>query len=150
VSTTQAAAAGNSAGLVYHVTVTNSGKVAAGVAVLAFVNTSAEELAPLAAADARMPTPPLRTLFNFTRVFLARGASAQLEFSLEKEALALSDDAGDRAVRPGRYTIAIGGVGRAGRVEDGAVAAPLELRGEQQVVFSMRELRRQHAAAAAA
>ena len=150
MSTTQAAAAGNSAGLVYHVTVTNSGKVAAGVAVLAFVNTSAEELAPLAAADARMPTPPLRTLFNFTRVFLERGASAQLEFSLEKEALALSDDAGDRAVRPGRYTIAIGGVGRAGRVEDGAVAAPLELRGEQQVVFSMRELRRQHAAAAAA
>ena len=149
MSTTQAAAGGNSAGLVYHVTVTNSGKVAAGVAVLAFVNTSAEELAPLAGADAGMPAPPLRTLFNFTRVFLARGASAQLEFSLEKEALALSDDAGDRAVRPGRYTVAIGGVGRAGRVEDGAVAAPLELRGEQQVVFSMRELRRQHAAAAA-
>ena len=149
MSTTQAAAAGNSAGIVYHVTVTNSGKVAAGVAVLAFVNTSAEELAPLAGADVGMPTPPLRTLFNFTRVFLARGASAQLEFSLEKEALALSDDAGDRAVRPGRYTVAIGGVGRAGRVEDGAVAAPLELRGEQQVVFSMRELRRQHAAAAA-
>ena len=149
MSTTQAAAAGNSAGLVYHVTVTNSGKVAAGVAVLAFVNTSAEELAPLAGADVGIPTPPLRTLFNFTRVFLARGASAQLEFSLEKEALALSDDAGDRAVRPGRYTVAIGGVGRAGRVEDGAVAAPLELRGEQQVVFSMRELRRQHAAAAA-
>ena len=149
MSTTQAAAAGNSAGIVYHVTVTNSGKVAAGVAVLAFVNTSAEELAPLAGADAGMPTPPLRTLFNFTRVFLARGASAQLEFSLEKEALALSDDAGDRAVRPGRYTVAIGGVGRAGRVEDGAVAAPLELSGEQQVVFSMRELRRQHAAAAA-
>ena len=95
------------------------------------------------------PTPPLRTLFNFTRVFLARGASAQLEFSLEKEALALSDDAGDRAVRPGRHTVALGGVGRAGRVEDGAVAAPLELRGEQRVVFSMRELRRQHAAAAA-
>ena len=149
MSTTQAAAGGSSAGLVYHVTVTNSGKVAAGVAVLAFVNTSAEELAPLAGADVGMPTPPLRTLFNFTRVFLARGASAQLEFSLEKEALALSDDAGDRAVRPGRYTVAIGGVGRAGRVEDGAVAAPLELRGEQQVVFSMRELRRQHAAAAA-
>ena len=144
MGTTKAA---DNAELVYHVTVTNTGKIAAGVAVLAFVNTSAEELAPFISANAQVPTPPVRTLFNFTRVFLACGASAQLEFSLEKEALALSDKNGDRAVRPGRYTIAIGGVGRAGRVEDGAVAAPLELHGEEHVLFSMRELRRRHAAA---
>ena len=134
--------------LVYRVAVTNTGKVAAGVAVLAFVNTSAAALAPLGAGAASMPTPPLRTLFNFTRVFLQPGATVDLEFELGPEALALSDDAGDQAVRAGRYTVAVGGVGRAGRVADGAVAAPLELRGENQVLFSMAALRRQHAAAA--
>ena len=120
---------------------TNTGEIAAGVAVLAFVNTSAEGLAPLASGAAAMPTPPLRTLFNFTRVFLQRGASIKLELSLTRESLALSDDAGDQAVRAGRYTVAIGGVGRAGRVEDGAVTTPLELHGDPRVLFSMGELR---------
>lgn len=94
-----------------------------------------------------MPTPPLRTLFNFTRVFLQPGASVGLELSLGQETLALSDNAGEKAVRAGRYTVAIGGVGRAGRVDDGAVSTPLELHGEPRVLFSMDELRRQHAAA---
>ena len=138
VSTTQAVAAadeGEQTALEYRVTVTNTGGMAAGVAVLAFVNTSAAaleqaaggtaaggggEVELAAAAVLSMPTPPLRKLFNFTRVFLQPGASAELSFSLGKEALALSDDGGDQAVRAGQYTVAIGGVGRAGRVEDGA------------------------------
>lgn len=130
---------------VYRVTVTNTGQVAAGVAVLAFVNSSAAALAPLPGGASSVPTPPLRKLFNFTRTFLQPGASTTLEFSLGQEALALSDDAGDQAVRPGRYTVAIGGVGRAGRVEDGAVSAALELHGEPHVLFSMRELRGRYA-----
>ena len=151
VSATQAVAAadeGEQTALEYRVTVTNTGDMAAGVAVLAFVNTSAAALEQAAggtavgaasaagggggggggggdfelaaAAVLSMPTPPLRKLFNFTRVFLQPGASAELSFSLGKEALALSDDGGDQAVRAGQYTVAIGGVGRAGRVEDGA------------------------------
>ena len=148
VSSTQAvAAAGDDAALVYHVTVTNTGKIAAGIAVLAFVNASAEELVSLASGAASMPTPPLRELFNFTRVFLQSGAAAKLEFSLGREVLALSDDAGDQAVRAGRYTVAIGGVGRAGRPEDGAVETLLELRGKPQLLFSMGELRRRHTSA---
>jgi hypothetical protein len=144
VSTTQVAAAlVDHASLLYHVTVTNTGSFDSGVAVLAFVNTSAGSL-ELQDGAAPMPTPPLRTLFNFSRVFLPVGASVKLTFSLGQEALALSDDAGDQAVRPGFYTIAIGGVGRAGRVEDGAVSASLQLVGEPQVLFSMRELRKQH------
>ena len=128
----------------YHVRVTNAGTIAAGVAVLAFVNTSAEGLLPLAAGAASIPSPPRRKLFNFTRIFLQVGASAQLEFTLGRAVLALSDDAGDQAVRPGHYTVAIGGVGRAGRVEDGAVIAPLELHGGPQTLFSMGELRARH------
>jgi hypothetical protein len=146
--TTHAAAAstddGGQAALMYHVTVTNTGEIAAGVAVLAFVNTSAEGLFPIAAGAASIPSPPMRELFNFTRVFLQAGASAKLEFSLGRAVLALSDDAGDQAVRPGRYTVAIGGVGRAGRVEDGAVSALLELHGESETLFSMSELRALH------
>ena len=87
---------------------------------------------------------PRRKLFNFTRIFLQVGASAQLEFTLGRAVLALSDDAGDQAVRPGHYTVAIGGVGRAGRAEDGAVTAPLELHGGAQTLFSMGELRARH------
>ena len=81
-----------------------------------------------------MPTPPLRELFNFTRVFLQSGAAAKLEFSLGREVLALSDDSGDQAVR-------------AGRPEDGAVETLLELRGKPQLLFSMGELRRRHTSA---
>eukprot|EP01051_Picozoa_sp_SAG22_P005442 SAG22_NODE_322_length_12387_cov_50.101400_4_plen_390_part_00 len=154
VLTTQQAAAAADGGsgetaLEYHITVTNTGKVAAGVAVLAFVNTSVEALSPLGAGAAPIPSPPLRELFNFTRVFLQTGASAKLSFMLGREVLALSDDVGDQAVRPGRYTVAIGGVGRAGRVQDGAVSTPLELRGEAQVLFSMGELRQQYDSSAA-
>ena len=145
-STTQAVATADddNPALVYRVNVTNTGTVAAGVAVLAFVNTSVDDLARLAPGAAPAPTPPLRKLFNFTRTFLQPGASVELEFSLGRELLALSDHSGDQAVRPGRYTIAIGGVGRAGRVEDGAVSTLLELHGDPYVMFSMNELRSRH------
>ena len=142
-STTQAVAAAHDDDppLVYRVTVTNTGEVASGVAVLAFVNTSIQHLDP---DTDPLPSPPLRKLFNFTRTFLAPGASVHLEFSLGRELVALSDHSGQQAVRAGRYTVAIGGVGRAGRVEDGAVSTPLQLTGEPRVLFSMNELRRRH------
>eukprot|EP01052_Picozoa_sp_SAG31_P039989 SAG31_NODE_5681_length_2384_cov_1.879212_3_plen_393_part_00 len=145
VCTTKAASADeDKTALRYHVVVTNTGDIAAGVAVLAFVNTSIEALSPIASGAVSMPSPPVRELFNFTRIFLKAGALAKLEFSLGRSVLALSDDAGNRAVHAGHYNVAIGGVGRAGHEEDGAVSASLELRGEAQQLFSLGELRQRH------
>jgi len=121
--------------LTYSVTVKNTGKLAAGVAVLGFVNASRGSVDP---------SPPLRELFNFTRVWLAAGQSKTLELSMGSDILANTDAKGVQAVRKGTYGVAIGGVGRAGRVEDGAVYAELEVGGEDAALFSMAELRERH------
>lgn len=128
--------------LEYTVKVTNTGSVASAVSVLAFLNTTLEE-----GQRAAVPTPPLRQLFNFTKVHLQPGSFTIVTLGMEKELLALTSWSGERAVRPGQYTVAVGGVGRAGKVEDGAVATSLEVAGDEPaVLFSMVDVR---AAAAA-
>ena len=122
--------------LEYNVKVTNTGKVASAVSVLAFINASVAE-----AHRAAVPTPPIRQLFNFTKIFLQPGGEAAVTLVMEPELLALTSWEGERAVRAGRYSIAVGGVGRAGRVEDGAVMRTLEVVGEPAVLFSMVDVR---------
>lgn len=133
--------------LTYTVTVKNTGKRASGVAVLAFVNGSGVQWWPDDHdAAAAAPSPPVRELFNFTRVWLEPGASTRVEFTLEPDILANTDHLGVQAVRPGPYAVAVGGVGRSGRPEDGAVTAPLFLDGKEAVIFSMAALRSRHEA----
>lgn len=134
-ATTHAVASGKKP-LAYKVTVRNTGKRASAVAVLAFIHID----------DATSPSPsaPLRELFNFTRVWLEEGASRTLEFTLGVDILSSTDNHGTQAVRPGRYTVAIGGMGRAGSEDDGAATTTLVLDGQPAVLFSMAQLRQQH------
>lgn len=128
--------------LEYTVKVTNTGSVASAVSVLAFLNTTLAE-----GQRAVVPTPPIRQLFNFSKVHLQPGSSTTVTLGMEKELLALTSWSGERAVRQGQYTVAVGGVGRAGKVEDGAVTTSLEVTGDEPaVLFSMVDVR---AAAAA-
>lgn len=126
--------------LSYTVLVTNTGSRASSVAVLGFVSTSNSA----AASSNGQPSPAIRKLFNFTRVWLDIGESTNVTLSLEPSVLASSDHAGLQAVRPGLYTIAIGGVGRAGRTEDGAASATLLVEGYPSSLFSMHALREHH------
>lgn len=133
--------------LVYTVKVTNVGQRAAGVAVLAFVNgttTAADSDATRDVPQEGFVSPPIRELFNFTRIWLGVGQSETVELAMEPEILANTDARGVQAVRAGAYTVAIGGVGRAGRAEDGAVVAPLAVHGDAEL-FSMPKLRERHA-----
>ena len=143
------AVASGETSLVYTVKVTNVGKRAAGIAVLAFVNGSTATTAAGAVdndgADGKLVSPPIRELFNFTRIWLDVGQSKTVELIMAPELLANTDARGVQAVRAGTYTVAIGGVGRAGRVEDGAVLAPLMVHGEDAELFSMPKLRERHA-----
>ena len=122
----------------------NTGDVDSGIAVLAFVN------ATLSEKDLEgLPSPPIRQLFNFTRVHVRARAKESVELSMEPELLALTSYVGVRAIRSGAYTVAIGGVGRAGRLEDGAVSGEVRVeRGEPAVLFSMAALRAEHGARA--
>ena len=63
---------------------------------------------------------------------------------MEPELLALTSYSGERAVCPGEYTVGIGGVGTAGRPEDGAVMAHVSVVGAPAVLFSMADLRARH------
>lgn len=126
--------------LTYTVLVHNTGLRASSVAVLGFVNTTLST----GAQSKDHPTPPMRRLFNFTRVWLDVGQSTTVTLNLEPNVLAISDHAGLQAVRPGLYTIAIGGIGRAGRTEDGAVQTTLSVEGPPAPLFSMSRLREHH------
>ena len=137
---TPAAIASGKTTLRFSVDVHNTGDVDSDMSVLAFVN------ATLSEKDLEgLPSPPIRQLFNFTRVHVRAGAQETVEMSMEPELLALTNYDGVRAVRSGAYTVAIGGVGRAGRVEDGAVSGEVQVeRGEPAVLFSMAALRAKH------
>jgi hypothetical protein len=75
-----------------------------------------------AACGAALPPQPdvlaKKQLVGFARVFVPRGGTATVEFSIPFNALASVDAAGDRAVWPGEYALAFetGGAG-APRVE---------------------------------
>jgi beta-glucosidase len=96
-------------------------------------------------AQQDLVSPPIRELFNFTRIWLDVNQSKTIELGMSPEILANTDANGVQAVRAGTYTVAIGGVGRAARVEDGAVVMPLTVHGEDAELFSMTKLRERHA-----
>jgi Fibronectin type III-like domain len=52
---------------------------------------------------------PIRALRGFTRVHVPAGGSQQLHLVLDPRALSYVNEAGDRIVGPGSYTISIGG-----------------------------------------
>lgn len=148
-SVAAAAVASGETSLVYTVKVTNVGQRGAGVAVLGFVNGSTVAAAnnDRHSGDVQqdLVSPPIRELFNFTRIWLDVNQSKTIELGMSPEILANTDANGVQAVRAGTYTVAIGGVGRAGRVEDGAVVMPLTVHGDDAELFSMTKLRERHA-----
>jgi hypothetical protein len=123
--------------LAHTVKVTNTGQTASAITVLGFINMSLAEN-----QQSLVPTPPLRQLFNFTKIFLSPGEEQTVTLSAEPELLALTSWDGVRAVRPGRAWVAMGGVGREGTTETGAVVTELELVGPPVTLFSMAELRK--------
>ncbi len=52
---------------------------------------------------------PLRALRGFTRVHIAAGETAHVRLNLNKRDLSLVDEAGNRIVAPGSYTLSVGG-----------------------------------------
>eukprot|EP01052_Picozoa_sp_SAG31_P030385 SAG31_NODE_3113_length_4660_cov_2.867354_2_plen_310_part_00 len=135
VSTT--AVASGEVRLTHAVKVTNTGKIASAITVLGFLNMSVAK-----AQQSLIPPPPLRQLFNFTKLFLSPDEAQTVVLSVEPELLALTSWDGVRAVRPGRLGVAIGGVAREGTTETGAVLEELELVGPPVTLFSMAELRK--------
>eukprot|EP01052_Picozoa_sp_SAG31_P032737 SAG31_NODE_3620_length_4061_cov_2.042403_2_plen_127_part_00 len=75
---------------------------------------------------------------------LAR-TSKIVELAMAPEIVANTDVRGVQLVKAGTCTVAIGGVGKARRVEDGAVVALLKVHGEDAKLFSMPKLQEQHA-----
>lgn len=80
------------------VNVTNTGKVASEVVVLAFVS-----------SNASMPgvTPPIKELFDYARPMLAVGESTTIIFGLSYRVLAHVDEDGHQWLLPGTYKLAI-------------------------------------------
>lgn len=119
------------------VEVTNTGQVASAITVLGFLNMSVSEN-----QKSLIPPPPLRQLFNFTKIFLSPGEAQTVALSVEPELVALTSWDGVRAIRPGRLGVSIGGVAREGTTKTGAVVDELELVGPPITLFSMPELRK--------
>ncbi|HEY6728415.1 MAG TPA: glycoside hydrolase family 3 C-terminal domain-containing protein, partial [Polyangiaceae bacterium] len=84
--------------LTVSVTVTNTGKVAGDEVVQLYLSDLE--------ASCVVPTHSLR---GFTRITLAPGASAQLEFPLDARAQSLIDEQGKRVLEPGRFRVTVGG-----------------------------------------
>jgi hypothetical protein len=84
----------------FHVTVSNTGKVAGETPVLGFVETKTSA------------GVSVRSLFDFARVSLAPGASTTVALKMDagcKQAISLVDEDGVRWMQPGDYTVKIGG-----------------------------------------
>ncbi|WP_446745580.1 glycoside hydrolase family 3 C-terminal domain-containing protein [Silvibacterium acidisoli] len=77
--------------------VKNDGKIAGDEVSELYITPPASDLAPV------------RALKAFTRVHVAPGETEHVRFELSPRQLSTVDAAGDRAVRPGEYTIVVGG-----------------------------------------
>jgi xylan 1,4-beta-xylosidase len=100
------------------VNVTNTGKVASSVSVLAFVNSSAAFVGI---------TPPIRELFDYARVRrLAPGATVELIFGLSYRVLSHVDQNGHAWLLPGTYTVTIN--------NEKDVVSSFELKGQPMLV----------------
>jgi len=85
--------------IMYNVTVTNTGRRSSDTTVLGFLSSQSH-------SDA-----PIRKLFGFARIRdLSPGESAWVLLTVPRQVLALVDDQGRQAIRPGHYAVNIGDV----------------------------------------
>jgi beta-glucosidase len=68
-----------------------------------------DEVVELYLAFPSVPGVPIRALRGFTRIHVARDETRHVHFSLGPRDLSLVNEAGDRVVAPGAYTITVGG-----------------------------------------
>jgi len=68
-----------------------------------------DEVAELYLTQPKGFQTPLRVLAGFRRVHLAPGESAQLSFTIDPRVLGQVDEAGNRIILPGDYTVSLGG-----------------------------------------
>jgi beta-glucosidase len=79
----------------------------------------------------RIPGAPIHALRAFTRVHIAAGATRRVELRLHPRDLSMVNDAGDRLIAAGNYSVTIGG-GQPGTGAAG-VSAPLRIEGQQRL-----------------
>jgi beta-glucosidase len=80
---------------------------------------------------------PVRSLAAFDRIHLAKGESRTVTFTLDARALSTVDESGQRAVRPGKVDLWLGGgqpVSRTGLEAAPGVAASVTLAGPVRVL----------------
>ena len=90
-------------------------------------NLAGDDVVQLYLTFPERPGAPLRALRGFQRIHLAPGKSRTVKFDLDRRDLSMVDEAGDRIVAQGTYTVSVGGgqpntgvptVGSAFTVED--------------------------------
>ena len=115
-----------SARLTMAVRVTNTGAVGSALVVPAYLSFTGDHT--------RLDiSPPIRELFDFDRVFVLPSESVVVEVGLGESVLALANTAGVHAVRPGRYTVRVGG--HPGGAEQAAAEASFEMAGASRTLF---------------
>lgn len=67
------------------------------------------EVAELYLTFPKSPVSPIRTLRGFTRIHVKAGATEHVHFTLSPRDLSDANEAGDRVISPGAYTITVGG-----------------------------------------
>lgn len=90
-------------------TVNADGTVTASVEVANTGATDSDEVVQLYLSHPGMAGQPIRTLAGFERIHLAKGAKQTVSFTLDERALSTVDEAGVRAVRPGKVDLWLGG-----------------------------------------
>jgi beta-glucosidase len=78
-----------------------------------------DEVVQLYVSGANTPTAPIRHLEGFRRIHLAAGEAQTVAFHLTRDQLSVVNEAGERVLIPGTFTIWVGG----GQPETGAPGA---------------------------
>ncbi len=94
------------------VTVTNTGKTGGDEVVEAYVKTPQQG-------------GPIHSLVGFERVAIGPGASREVTLKIDPRSISSVDDAGNRSILPGKYTLTVGG------------AQPEETRAKQEAAFTV-------------
>jgi beta-glucosidase len=90
-----------------------------------------DEVVELYLSFPKTPGAPFRALRGFTRVHFGPSATQHVRFELGARDLSLVNEAGDRVVAPGTYSVRVGG-GQPGTAAPGAEAR-LSIHGEQKL-----------------
>jgi len=90
-----------------------------------------DEVVELYLTFPNLPGAPLRALRAFTRVHVAPGATQHISFQLSPRDLSMVNEAGDRTVAAGAYSLSVGG-GQPGTAAPAAEAA-FSIQGEQKL-----------------